>query len=118
MIIIGYLLLGLIAGFASGLLGIGGAVIIIPILIYIFGFGQLLAQGTTLALMVPPIGLWAAYTYYQKGFVNLNAALFICLAFFVGGFIGANLTMGISIPVLRKIFAIVLFIVAVKMFTE
>ena len=118
MIVIGYVLLGLVAGTLSGLLGIGGAIIIIPVLIYIFGFGQHLAQGTTLALMVPPIGLWAAFIYYQKGFVDIKAALFICLAFFLGAFFGATLSTNASPLVLRKIFAVTLFVVAIKMFIE
>ena len=118
MITFGYIILGIVAGVASGLLGIGGAIIIIPCLVYIFGFNQLLAQGTTLALMVPPIGLLAALTYYQKNLVDIRAALLICIAFFIGGFIGAKASMGIPIPVLRKCFALLLFIVALKMFFQ
>jgi uncharacterized protein len=118
MLAIGYILLGLVAGTLSGLLGIGGAIIIIPTLIYIFGFGQFVAQGTTLALMVPPIGFWAALIYYQRGFVDIKAAIFICLAFFIGGFLGATLSTNASPLLLRKIFAVTLFIVAIKMFTD
>ena len=118
MIVLGYILLGLVAGVVSGLLGIGGAIIIIPTLVYVFGFGQHLAQGTSLALMVPPIGLWAALTYYQKDWVNLKAALFICLAFFLGGFFGAKIATDLPAPLLRKIFAVILFIIALRMFTQ
>ena len=67
-----YLLLGLLAGVFSGLIGIGGAIIIIPSLVFVFGLSQHTAQGTTLALMVPPIGLLAAWTYYKSGFVDLK----------------------------------------------
>ncbi|MEK7449250.1 MAG: sulfite exporter TauE/SafE family protein [Planctomycetota bacterium] len=118
MIIIGYILLGLASGVVGGLLGIGGAVIMVPVLIYIFGFGQHSAQGTAIAAMVPPIGLWAAFTYYQKDWVNLKAALFISLAFLVGGFFGAKIAVTLSPSLLRKIFAAVLLLLAVKMFMD
>ena len=85
-----YVLLGLVAGVFSGLIGIGGAIIIIPSLVLLFGLSQHTAQGTTLALMVPPIGLLAAWTYYKEGFVDLKIAGLICIGFFVGGLIGAN----------------------------
>jgi uncharacterized membrane protein YfcA len=110
-----FLLLGLITGVFSGLIGIGGAIIIIPTLVLVFGLSQHMAQGTTLALMVPPIGLLAAWTYYQKGFVDLKIAAFICLGFFVGGLIGAKFAVAIPEPVLRKIFGIVLLITSVRM---
>ncbi len=77
--IILYILIGLLSGTISGLIGIGGGVIIVPSLIYLFKLSQQQAQGTTLALLVPPIGLLAAWTYYKQGFVNLNMAIFICL---------------------------------------
>jgi uncharacterized membrane protein YfcA len=79
-----YLLLGLIAGTMSGLIGIGGGIIIIPVLVFLFGFSQHEAQGTTLALLVPPIGLLAAWTYYQQGYVDLKIAGYICAGFFLG----------------------------------
>ena len=110
-----YLLLGLITGVLSGLLGIGGAIIIIPCLVLIFGLSQHTAQGTTLALMVPPIGLLAAWTYYKAGFVNLKVAGLICLGFFIGGFIGARYAAQIPDDVLRKIFGAVLLIASLRM---
>ena len=76
-----YVLLGLAAGVISGLIGIGGGVVIVPALIFLFGLTQHQAQGTTLALLVPPIGLLAAWTYYKGGYVNLTMAAFICLGF-------------------------------------
>ena len=69
-----YILLGLLAGVLSGLIGIGGGVIIVPSLIFLFGFSQLEAQGTTLGLLIPPIGILAAWTYYQQGYVNFKVA--------------------------------------------
>jgi len=111
----GYLLVGLFAGTASGLLGIGGAILIIPLLVHVFGFDQKLAQGTTLMLMVPPIGLMAAIEYYRKGFVDLKAAAIIAAFFFVGGFLGAKLAVKLDPQILRRIFAVFLMIVSIRM---
>ncbi len=111
-----YVLLGLIAGILSGVVGIGGGTIIIPALVFLFGFTQHKAQGTTLALMVPPIGILAAWTYYKQGFVDLKAALFIVLGFFLGGLLGARVAVGIPDTVLRKVFGVYLLVVAAQMF--
>lgn len=108
-------LLGLAAGILSGLLGIGGGIIIIPTLVFLFGLSQHQAQGTTLALMVPPIGLLAAWTYYNAGFVDLKIAAFICLGFFIGGFVGAKFATGINDTMLEKIFGAALLLISLKM---
>lgn len=113
--IIFYLLLGLGAGTASGLLGIGGAVIIVPALVYLFGLGQHQAQGTTLALLLPPIGLLAAWTYYKQGYVNVPIAGFICLGFFIGGLAGAKIAVGLSPQLLRKVFGVSLLLISLHM---
>ncbi|MCK4905965.1 MAG: sulfite exporter TauE/SafE family protein [Spirochaetes bacterium] len=116
MEILGFALIGIIAGIMSGLLGIGGAIIMIPALIYIFGFEQKIAQGTTLLLMVPPIGLLAAIEYYKAGHTNLKAAIIIAVCFFIGGFFGSKLAMKIHPNLLRKIFAAFLMLVSIRMF--
>ena len=113
--IILYILLGLLAGVLSGLLGIGGAVIIIPILVYFFGLSQCQAQGTTLALMVPPIGLLAAWIYFRQGYVDLKIAAFICLGFFAGGLLGATVAVNIPPAYLRKIFGVSLLLISLHM---
>jgi uncharacterized membrane protein YfcA len=110
-----YILLGLVAGIFSGLIGIGGAIIIIPALVLLFGLSQHTAQGTTLALMVPPIGLLAALAYYKQGFVDLKIAAFICVGFFIGGLFGAKFAIVIPDQLLKKIFGVVLLAVSVKM---
>lgn len=110
-----YILLGVVAGILSGLIGIGGGIIIVPALVLLFGLSQHSAQGTTLALMVPPIGLLAAWSYYKHGFVDLKIVAFVCLGFFVGGLLGAECANAISGPLLRKIFGVVLLMVSVKM---
>lgn len=110
-----YVLLGLVAGALSGLIGIGGGIIIVPALVFLFGFSQLKAQGTTIALMIPPIGLLAALTYYRKGYVDVTVAALVCIGFVLGGLIGANAAIGISNVVLEKIFGVILLFIALKM---
>jgi uncharacterized membrane protein YfcA len=115
MKILAYLSLGLAAGVLSGLMGLGGGIIIIPVLVLLFGFSQHTAQGTALALMVPPIGLLAAWAYYKQGFVDLKVAAFICLGFFVGGLLGAKFAVEIPEPILRKVFGAFLLIISLRM---
>ena len=110
-----FIILGLIAGVFSGLVGIGGATIIIPFLVLLFGLSQHTAQGTTLAAMVPPIGLLAAWTYYKAGFVDLKIAGLICIGFFIGGLFGAQLATQISGQILRKIFGVFLLLISLRM---
>jgi len=110
-----YVLIGLLAGIASGLIGIGGGVVIIPALVYLFGLTQHQAQGTTLAILIPPIGLLAAWTYYKCGYVNLTIAAFVCLGFFIGGFFGARLATGLPTQVLRKVFGSAMLLISLYM---
>jgi uncharacterized membrane protein YfcA len=110
-----YIILGTVAGVLSGMFGIGGGIILIPALVYLCGLTQHQAQGTTLAIMVPPIGLLAAMRYYYSGNVKLGMAAFICVGFFVGGLIGANLVQNVSDPLLKKLFGVFLLAVSVKM---
>jgi uncharacterized protein len=116
MQIFGLFALGVCAGALSGVAGIGGGVIIVPALIYLFGFSAHSAQGTTLALLVPPIGLVAAWNYYQKGYVNIPAAVAIAVAFILGSAFGSRLAIALPAATLRRVFAVVLAIVAVEMF--
>ena len=107
--------LGLLAGIFSGFLGLGGGTVIIPALIYFLGFNQHQAQGTTLAMMVPPIGLLAAWKYYVNGDVKINVAAFLCVGFFVGGLIGAHFVEKIPDALLKKCFGVFLLLVSLKM---
>ncbi|HTY09631.1 MAG TPA: sulfite exporter TauE/SafE family protein [Bacteroidota bacterium] len=111
----GYLLLGLLAGVLSGFIGIGGGVLIVPALVFIFGFSQHQAQGTTLALLVPPVGILAAWTYYKQGFVDLRVAAIIVAGFIVGSWVGARYATQISNEALGKGFGVVLIVIGVKM---
>lgn len=109
-----YIVLGVIAGVLSGVSGIGGGIILVPALVMIFGMSQHQAQGTTLALMLPPVGLLAAWTYYTHGLVDLRAAGLIIIGFFLGGWFGGKIAVGLPNDILQKIFAIVLLLAAIK----
>lgn len=110
-----YIILGLIAGILGGMFGIGGGTILIPVMVYLFGLTQHQAQGTTLAIMIPPIGLLAALRYWQAGNVKISMAGFICLGFLAGGLIGADLVHNISDPLLKRLFGAYLLLISLKM---
>lgn len=110
-----YLLLGLLAGVLSGLIGIGGGVFIVPVLVFLFGMSQHLAQGTTLALLVPPIGILAAWTYYRQGYVDIKIAAFIALGFILGSLFGAKIAVSLSNDLLQKVFGVALLAISIKM---
>lgn len=109
-------LIGLMAGILSGMFGIGGGIVIVPALIYICGFSQLKAQGTSLAILLPPVGLAAFLTYYKNGNVDIKAGIIICAMVFIGAMFGGKIAQQISPDLLRKIFAIFMIIVSLKMF--
>ncbi|MCM8797023.1 MAG: sulfite exporter TauE/SafE family protein [Candidatus Omnitrophica bacterium] len=115
MINLTYVVLGLVAGVFSGVFGVGGGTILIPLLVYLFGLTQHQAQGTTLAAMVPPIGLLAAWRYWQEGNIKISIAALICLGFFFGGYIGASWIQGISDSILKKMFGVYLLLIALHM---
>jgi uncharacterized membrane protein YfcA len=107
--------IGIIAGVFSGMVGLGGGIVIIPALIYFLGLSQHEAQGTSLALMLPPIGLMAAINYYKAGALNLQYAAVIAVAFFIGGYFGSKLALGISENVIRKVFAVSVILLGARM---
>ncbi len=107
--------IGLAGGIASGLLGIGGAVIMIPGLVYIAGFDQHLAQGTTLCAMVPPIGILAAYEYHKSGYADIKTAAIIAAVFIIGAYAGSKLAVKINPVMLKKIFGLVLLYISLRM---
>ena len=108
-------IIGLVAGFLSGIMGLGGAIILIPALIFFLSMDQRMAQGTTIAIMLPPIGLFAAYNYYKAGYVNVRYALIIAVVFMLGGYLGSKMALNIPVNVLKRVFAAVLALIAVKM---
>lgn len=109
------ILIGVVSGISSGFFGIGGAIILIPALVYIFKFSQHLAQGTALAALLLPVGILAVIKYYKSGDVNIKVALFIAFGFIIGGFVGATLVQAVPSPILKKVFAVMLLCISVYM---
>lgn len=109
------LAIGVVTGFMAGMLGIGGAIIMTPALVFIMGLSQTNAQGTSLAVMLPPIGIIAAYNYYKAGYVNIKFALILAVCFLVGSYFGSKMAVNIPQQMLKKIFGLLLLLVAAKM---
>ena len=107
------MLLGATAGVFSGLLGIGGGIILVPMLVLLVGLTQQQAQGTTLILLTAPFGLLAALTYYQSGYADLKIAAILGIGFFFGAFLGAKVAVSVPNVVLQKVFGVALLLVAV-----
>jgi len=112
------LLVGLVAGMLSSMVGIGGGVVIVPSLVLLLGMSQKLAQGTSLAMMLPPIGVLAVMNYYKQGFVDFKIGALLCLTFVIGSYFGSKLVLGLDTALVKKIFAVFLMIVAVKYFFD
>lgn len=108
------MLVGLLAGMLSSMVGIGGGVVIVPALVMIIGMSQKMAQGTSLALMLPPIGILAVMNYYKQGYVDFKVAAIICITFIVGSYVGSKLVLGLDTAIVKKIFAVFMIIVALK----
>lgn len=110
------ILIGLFAGVLSGMIGVGGGIIIVPALVYFLGLSQHAAQGTSLALMLPPIGVLAAMNYFQAGQLNIKYALVIAVSFIIGGYFGSRLSIEfINEAMMKKIFGIIMLIAAIKL---
>ena len=109
------LLVGLVAGTLSGLVGVGGGIIMVPALVLLLGFTQKQAQGTSLGIMLLPVGILAVLQYYKQGYINFNSVFIISAAFVIGGFLGSKLALTLSDDKMKKVFAVVLMIVSLKM---
>jgi uncharacterized membrane protein YfcA len=109
------ILIGLFAGMLSGLIGVGGGIIIVPCLIYFLGFNQYEAQGTSLGLLLLPIGILAVINYYHKGYIDVKYVAIMAVSFVLGGWLGSKVSLVLSEDALRKIFAVILFYTAFKM---
>jgi uncharacterized membrane protein YfcA len=108
------LIVGLAAGVLSGLVGLGGGVIIVPALVYLMGFNQHQATGTSLGILLLPAGIFAVMNYYQKGYIDVKVVLLIFAGFLVGGWLGSKISLNISEGTLKKVFAVVLILIAGK----
>ena len=109
------LIIGAAAGMLGGLVGIGGGIIIVPALIYFLGKSQLQAQGISLALIMFPVGILGVMQYYKQGHVDFSIVLILAIGFIVGSFLGSKIAMDLPQDIIRKMFACLLIIVAVKM---
>lgn len=112
------IIIGLSAGIVSGAMGIGGAIIMVPALVYFFGMSQHQAQGTSLTILLFPIGLLAFWNYYKNGYVNFKIAVIVMIAFFIGGYIGSLIAVNIPEKPLKVIFGILMLLVGIKMIFE
>jgi len=109
-------LIGIFAGVLSGMVGIGGGILVVPALIYFLGMGQHAAQGTSLALMLPPIGILGVMNYYKAGALNWKYAAVIAIAFIIGGYIGSKVSLTfISEAAMKKVFGIIMLIASIKL---
>ncbi len=115
-IILILILVGLAAGVLSGIVGIGGGIIIVPALVYFLSFSQRMAQGTSLAILLLPIGLLGVIQFYKAGYVDVRVTAIIAVAFFIGSYFGSRIALTVPQDVLKKCFAVLLVFVAVKIF--
>ena len=109
------IVIGILSGILAGVFGVGGAIIVIPALVFILGLSQHQAQGTSLAFMLPPVGILATWNYWKAGHVNWKIALVLSLTFVVGAYFGSKLTINISDRALRRMFGVLLIVMALKM---
>jgi uncharacterized membrane protein YfcA len=109
------LLIGVCAGFLSGMVGIGGGIVIVPMLVYFLGFDQHTAQGTTLFMFLFPIGILGVMNYFNKGSVDMKTAAVICTTFILGSYFGSKLALSIDKSTITKVFGLIFFIISLKM---
>jgi len=109
------IVVGILSGLLAGVFGVGGAIIVIPALVFILGFSQHDAQGTSLAFMLPPVGILATWNYWKAGHVNWKIALILSLTFVVGSYLGSHFSINLSDKLLRRLFGVLMILVAIKM---
>ncbi len=109
------IMVGIAAGMLSGLVGVGGGIIIVPALVYFIGFSQKTAQGTSLAMIMLPVGILGVMQYYKQGHVDFRIVGLLAIGFLAGSFFGSKMALSISQETLKKVFAIMMIIIAIKM---
>jgi len=109
------IIIGIASGVLSGLVGVGGGIIIVPSLVFFLGYTQHQAQGTSLGLLLLPIGILAVINYYNKGYIDMRAVAVMTLAFVIGGWLGSKISVSLSQETLKKVFAVILFYTAFRM---
>ncbi len=108
-------LVGIAAGMLGGMVGVGGGIIIVPALVYFCAFSQKMAQGTSLGILLLPIGILGVLQYYKAGYVDVRSVIIISLGFLAGSYFGSKIALSLSQETVKKIFAIVLLLIAFKM---
>ena len=114
-VVILLIVIGLASGMLSGLVGVGGGIIIVPALVFFLGFSQHQAQGTSLGLLLLPVGILAVMNYYNKGYIDIKVVLIMSIAFVAGGWAGSKLSLALPEITIKRIFEIVLFYAAFRM---
>ena len=114
-VIIILVLIGLAAGILGGLVGVGGGIIIVPSLIYFLGFSQKEAQGTSLGILLLPVGILGVLQFYKAGYVDLRTVWLVSFGFLVGSYFGSKVALNFSQETVKKIFAILMILIALKM---
>ena len=114
-IILFLIIIGMLSGLLSGLMGVGGGVIMVPLMVFLLGFTQHEAQGTSLAVLAVPVTFLAAYNYHLEGGINWKYALIIAICFVIGGYLGSKLAVNISDLLLKRIFGVVMLIASIKL---
>ncbi|MGG9960950.1 sulfite exporter TauE/SafE family protein [Ferruginibacter sp. SUN106] len=109
------ILIGIAAGTLSGLVGVGGGIIIVPALVYFIGFSQKAAQGTSLGVLLLPVGILGVLQYYKQGHIDMKVVGYLSIGFIVGGLLGSKIALNISQETSKKIFAILMIVIAIKM---
>ena len=109
------IIIGMVAGILGGMVGVGGGIIIVPALIFFLGFSQKMAQGTSLGILLLPVGILGVFQYYKQGYIDMKVVLIISLGFLIGSFFGSKIALSLSQETVKKIFAALMIIVAVKM---
>ena len=109
------LALGLAAGILSGMVGIGGGIVIVPALVYFLGFSQHIAQGTVLFMFLLPIGVLGVFNYWKEGYVDWKVACIMAITFLVGSFIGSKTAIAIDQTTLKRVFGVIIFLLSLKM---
>jgi len=108
------IVVGLLAGILSGLVGLGGGVIIVPALVFLLGFSQHQAQGTSLGILLLPAGIFAVLNYYKRGYIDVKVVLLMFVGFLIGGYFGSKISLSVNETTLKKIFAVALLLIAGK----
>ncbi len=112
---ISLVIVGMFAGMLSGLVGIGGGIILVPALVFILGFSQMNAQGTSLALIMFPVGILSVIQYYKHGYVDFKILPLIAIGYIAGSFWGSRISTHLPQEIIKKIFAVLLIVIAIKM---